>query len=82
MDIRRDFYLDKLIKGKAYIEIPKDITYPTWDFATQELTFVSLSRPIPWRTLFTMSFVCVVTVWMWVSFIKILFHHTMMNMVS
>lgn len=26
MDIRRDFYLDKLIKGKAYIEIPKDIT--------------------------------------------------------
>lgn len=29
MDIRRDFYLDKLIKGKAYIEISKDITSPT-----------------------------------------------------
>lgn len=37
------------IKGKAYIETPKNTISLILDFATQELTFVSLSRLILWR---------------------------------
>ena len=83
MDIRRDFYLDKLIKrkhnglikvitgirihmyplsfaefmnvynGDKYMGLSEYMLYGgislILDFATQELTFVSLSRLILWR---------------------------------
>ncbi len=54
MEIRRDFYLDKLIKRKnnGLIKVITGIrrcgeSYLTSDFAMQELTSDSLSRPIP-----------------------------------
>ena len=37
------------IKGKAYIETKKNITFLTLDLGMQELTFVSLSRPVSWK---------------------------------
>ena len=59
MEISRDFYLDKLIKRKhnGLIKVITGIRIHMLyggislilDFATQELTFVSLSRLILWR---------------------------------
>ena len=39
----------------------KNIIFLTLDFGMQELTFVSLNRPTPWKMWSTMNCVCVVT---------------------
>jgi len=43
------------IKGKAYIETPKNIILLIWGFATQDLVLDKTNQPMGWRILSTMN---------------------------